>query len=118
MDIGGGAGRRTVGDGGGRRWPRATVTRRPGESLGCLLRRARRTRQWSQPRLIHEMRRVAGVEGKRLPCNESLKAMISRWENDRQVPDDFNRAVLCAALRIPLAAVDPPWPWGSPRPWR
>jgi hypothetical protein len=53
------------------------------------------------------MRQVAEYWGKQLPSNDSLKAMISRWENNRQIPDDFNRAVICAALRIPLAATDP-----------
>ena len=79
---------------------------RSADSVGQVIRRARRTWQWPQSRLIYEMRLIARQRGIRLPCDESLKSMVSRWENDRQVPDEFNRSLLCAALQIPTSAID------------
>ena len=85
---------------------RAVATGQSAGSVGQVIRRARRTWQWPQSRLIYEMRLIARQRGKRLPCDESLKAMVSRWENDRQVPDEFNRSLLCEALQIPTSAID------------
>jgi hypothetical protein len=56
-----------------------------------------------------------------LPQPVSLKAMISRWENDHLVPDEFNRRVLCLALGIPISDLglpeDPdPWPVSKTQP--
>jgi transcriptional regulator with XRE-family HTH domain len=71
------------------------------EAFGTRLQRARATRGWSQPRLIAEMRRAAlQLFGHQLPCDSSLKAMVSRWENNWREPDRYNRRVLAAALGL------------------
>jgi hypothetical protein len=73
-----------------------------------VLRHARRRRGWSQPRLAAEMHRVARACQRVLPGAESLKTMISRWENGHRVPDTYNREVLCVALGIPVSALGLP----------
>jgi hypothetical protein len=73
-----------------------------------VLRRARRRRGWSQPRLATEMHRVARACQRVLPGVDSLKTMISRWENGHRVPDTYNREVVCAALGIPVSALGLP----------
>jgi len=65
-----------------------------------VLRRARARLGWSQPRLAHAMRQEARRRNRRLPVPESLKTMVSRWENGHRIPDPFNREILCAALGI------------------
>ncbi|GII22589.1 hypothetical protein Pme01_21860 [Planosporangium mesophilum] len=75
---------------------------------GSVIRRVRRQRGWSQQRLIFEMQRVAPRLGMTVPAPESLKAMLSRWENGHQVPDAYNRRLLAAGLRIPESTFDMP----------
>jgi transcriptional regulator with XRE-family HTH domain len=62
-----------------------------------LLREARRARGWSQTQLVHALARQAAVEGLAVPGTESLRIMISRWENGRAQPDATYRGYLCAA---------------------
>lgn len=64
------------------------------------IREARRSRDWSQTRLISELERVAGHKGKSLPSRETLKARISRWENHHAVPDEFYRRLLREAFGL------------------
>jgi len=71
------------------------------EAFGSRMRRARLERGWSQDRLIQRMRQAAQqVFGQQLPCDRSMKAMVSRWENNWRVPDRYNRRVLAAALGV------------------
>ena len=71
------------------------------DTFGSRMRRARRARGWSQDRLIQRMRQAAQqVFGQQLPCDRSMKAMVSRWENNWRVPDRYNRRVLAAALGV------------------
>jgi transcriptional regulator with XRE-family HTH domain len=61
---------------------------------------ARRSRGWSQTRLIAEMERVALRRGTTLPSRETLKSRVSRWENGHAKPDDFYRQLLREALGL------------------
>jgi transcriptional regulator with XRE-family HTH domain len=61
-----------------------------------LLREARRARGWSQTQLVHALGRQAAARGLAVPGTESLRIMISRWENGRAQPDDTYRGYLCA----------------------
>jgi transcriptional regulator with XRE-family HTH domain len=75
----------------------------PNVKPGVVLRGARELRRWSQTQLILELQRVAEAKRLSLPTAESLKAMISRWENGHLVPDEYNRELLCLALGISLS---------------
>jgi transcriptional regulator with XRE-family HTH domain len=66
----------------------------------ALIRQARRRRGWSQGRLAQVMLEV-GRAHNRAPANAtSLKTMLSRWENGKRLPDQFNRRLLSLALRV------------------
>jgi hypothetical protein len=49
---------------------------------------------WSYTKLIAELRRHASVA---LPKTESMVALVSRWVNNHQQPDDFYRDLLSRA---------------------
>jgi transcriptional regulator with XRE-family HTH domain len=70
-----------------------------------LLREARRARGWSQTQLVHALARQAGAQGLAVPGTESLRIMISRWENGRAQPDDTYRGYLCAAYDADAATL-------------
>jgi hypothetical protein len=53
---------------------------------------------WSYTRLIAELRRHASVA---LPKTESMVALVSRWVNNHQQPDDFYRDLLSRATGRP-----------------
>jgi hypothetical protein len=55
---------------------------------------------WSYTRLITELRRHASVA---LPKTESMIALVSRWVNNHQQPDDFYRDLLSRATGRPRA---------------
>lgn len=74
-------------------------------TVGAALRRARKRRGWSQMRLIHEIELVSRATNMPVASKQSLKAMLSRWERDHQVPDGHNRILLCAALGVSPADV-------------
>jgi transcriptional regulator with XRE-family HTH domain len=61
---------------------------------------ARKDREWSQTRLIGELERVAHRRGQTLPSRETLKARVSRWENNHAAPDEFYRRLLREALGL------------------
>ena len=63
-----------------------------------LVKQAREDRQWSQARLVSELCRQARELGETLPARESLKTMLSRWENDRVVPDVLYQQLLARAF--------------------
>jgi hypothetical protein len=65
------------------------------------LRGALKERGWSHARLAAELRKHA--KGSTLPKTESLNALISRWVNNDQQPDDFYRDLLARALGRPRA---------------
>src|SRR5215217_6649674 len=69
-------------------------------SIGARLRTALEDKGWSYRRLIAEMRKVAGRQGKTLPTTASLIAMLSRWLNDHERPSRFYREILSGALGL------------------
>jgi hypothetical protein len=76
---------------------------------------------WSRTRLVAELRRQAASSGESLPGTESLIAMVSRWVNNHQQPNDFYRDLLARTLVGPerscSATKRPGWSW-RPRPSR
>ncbi len=71
---------------------------REGGSLMTRLRTERTARGWSQAQLIHALSRVAAAEGLKLPAHESMRIMLSRWENGHAQPDETYRRYLCAVF--------------------
>ncbi|GAA4862246.1 helix-turn-helix domain-containing protein [Actinomycetospora straminea] len=70
------------------------------------LREVRRRRGWTQDQLQHEMRRSAARLGLTLPGGQqSLRVMISSWENARHTPSADHVLVLCAAYDVPADAL-------------
>jgi hypothetical protein len=63
------------------------------------LRAAVKEKRWSHARLAAELRQRS--TGTPLPKTESLVALISRWVNNHQQPDDFYRELLAQALGRP-----------------
>lgn len=63
-----------------------------------LVKQARQDRRWSQARLVSELCRQARDLGETLPARESLKTMLSRWENDRVAPDPLYQQLLARAF--------------------
>lgn len=76
-------------------------------TFGRCLRRARMAKQWSQLQLAHRMREVgAGHHG--AATIASLLIMLSKWENDRKHPNQYNLHLLAAALDIPVEGLHLP----------
>jgi tetratricopeptide (TPR) repeat protein len=75
-------------------------------SIGAKLRAALEDKGWSYTRLIAEMRKVAGRQGKTLPSTASLIAMLSRWLNDHERPGLFYREILSGALGLDQAELE------------
>jgi transcriptional regulator with XRE-family HTH domain len=65
-----------------------------------MLKAARRARGWTQPRLMNELVRQARAEGFVLPERESLRIMVSRWENGHALPDSTYGALLSTVYRL------------------
>jgi tetratricopeptide (TPR) repeat protein len=74
--------------------------------IGAKLRTALEEKGWSYTRLIAEMRRVAGRQGKTLPTTASLVAMLSRWLNGHERPSRFYREILSGALGLDQAELE------------
>jgi tetratricopeptide (TPR) repeat protein len=55
------------------------------------LKAARQGRRWPQARVLLELDRAAKRQGIALPSATSMKTQLSRWENDRRVPDELYR---------------------------
>lgn len=75
---------------------------------GTMIRGARNARGWSQARLISAMRTRAVQDGVQLIAPESLRVMLSRWENGHHDPDTFHAGLLAKVLELstdPTAAV-------------
>jgi hypothetical protein len=62
-----------------------------------LLKQARISRGWSQPRLIAELRRTTDQQ---LPQLASMKVTVSRWENGHQDPGEFYGPLLCEVYSV------------------
>jgi transcriptional regulator with XRE-family HTH domain len=75
--------------------------------IGARLRTALEDKGWSYTRLIAEMRKVAGRQGKMLPTTASLMAMLSRWLNGHERPSLFYREILSGALGLDQAELEP-----------
>jgi transcriptional regulator with XRE-family HTH domain len=75
--------------------------------IGAKLRTALEDKGWSYRRLIAEMRKVAGRQGKALPATASLIAMLSRWLNGHERPGLFYREILSGALGLDLTELEP-----------
>jgi transcriptional regulator with XRE-family HTH domain len=75
--------------------------------IGARLRTALEDKGWSYRRLIAEMRKVAGRQGKTLPTTASLMAMLSRWLNGHERPSLFYREILSGALGLDQAELEP-----------
>ncbi len=74
--------------------------------IGAKLRTALEEKGWSYTRLIAEMRKVAGRQGKTLPATASLIAMLSRWLNAHERPGLFYREILSGALGLDQAELE------------
>ena len=72
-------------------------------SGGNTLRAVLKELGWSRTRLVAELRRHAARSGESLPGSESLIAMVSRWVNNHQQPNDFYRDLLARTLGRPRA---------------
>lgn len=75
----------------------------PAKPFGVRLREARKSRGWSQLRLISEMRAAAARHGKSLISDEGVKRRIASWENGHSIPDEFYGPVVCEALGVTAA---------------
>lgn len=62
------------------------------------LRTARTARGWSQAQLIHAISHQAAADGLRIPAHESMRIMLSRWENGHVQPDETYRRYLCVVF--------------------
>ena len=76
------------------------------QPIGAKLRTALEDKGWSYTRLIAEMRKVAGRQGKMLPTTASLIAMLSRWLNGHERPSQFYREILSGALGLNQAELE------------
>ena len=72
------------------------------KTVGRRLRRLRMQSGWSQPVLAYHFLAVAATY-RRAVEKDSLVKMISKWEGDRIVPDQFNRRVLAEVLGVTVA---------------
>src|SRR3954468_17032359 len=76
-------------------------------TFGRRLRRARLAKQWSQLQLVYRMREVAKSHHGTARV-DSLMIMMSKWENDRKRPNQYNLHLLAASLDIPVEALGLP----------
>ena len=86
----------------------------PQLTTGRRIRRARMRRRWSQRKLVITMRETAAKRGGTASV-PALMIMLSKWENDRVVPSEFNRRLLAESLEIEVADLglteDPDFVW-------
>lgn len=75
--------------------------------FGRRLRRARLARRWSQMQLVHRMREVA-VEHRGTATIASLLIMLSKWENGRKHPSQYNLHLVAASLEISVETLGLP----------
>lgn len=90
---------------------------RPAALPGAVLRMRRKELGWSQFQLVHAVRREARLRGFHPQDEAALRVSVSRWENDRCVPDELNRRLVCAALEIDLVELGLPIDPGYQKWW-
>jgi hypothetical protein len=78
------------------------------QSIGAVIRSARRRRYWTQGRLAHQMQIVAHQMGWEVPKAKSLVVSISRWEREERCPDYYSRVLLRSALGLSNAELHLP----------
>ncbi|WP_199514271.1 helix-turn-helix domain-containing protein [Nucisporomicrobium flavum] len=76
-------------------------------TFGRRLRRARLAKQWSQLQLAHRMRAVGNAHRGAAEV-ASLLIMLSKWENDRKRPNQYNLHLLAAALEVEVGSLQLP----------
>ena len=64
------------------------------------LTQARKDRNWSQARLMAQLRLAARAAGEVLPDDDKLRVNLSRWENGRHRPCEMYVGLLCDALEV------------------
>ena len=79
--------------------PLVNVEAAESRTFGRRLRRARMAKQWSQHQLAYRMIEV-GAKHRGSARLGSLLIMVSKWENGRKVPTQYNRHLLAATLEI------------------
>ncbi|MCE3555510.1 helix-turn-helix domain-containing protein [Pseudonocardia sp. RS11V-5] len=62
--------------------------------MSSLLQEARHSRGWSSVKMRRELARAASRLGIPIASDASLRVLISRWENNRAVPDPVNQLLL------------------------
>jgi transcriptional regulator with XRE-family HTH domain len=67
------------------------------------LTQARKDRNWSQARLMAQLRLAARAAGEVLPDDDKLRVNLSRWENGRHRPCKMYVGLLCDALEVTAA---------------
>lgn len=70
-----------------------------------LIKQARQSRGWTSARLNAALRHAARRAGVTTASPESLRVMISAWENGRQVPDATYQRLLQQVFDLPAAAL-------------
>ena len=73
--------------------------------MNSPLAQARRDRNWSQARLLAQLRLAARAAGKALPDDDKLRVNLSRWENGHQRPSQMYVDLLCDALEVTAADI-------------
>ena len=73
--------------------------------MSNLIRQARDARGWTSAQLNLELRRAASQLRVTTASEASLRVMISRWENDKEVPDASYRLLLQKVFKLPAEAL-------------
>ena len=69
------------------------------------LTQARKDRNWSQARLIAQLRLAGRAAGVTLPDDSALRVTLSRWENGQNRPSEMYIGLLCDALEVTAADI-------------
>jgi transcriptional regulator with XRE-family HTH domain len=84
---------------------------------GARIRRQRKRKKWTQERLAKQMELEALKRGYPPPKTASFQTYVSRWERHLQVPDETNRRLVAAALKVEVSDLglteDPDFVWIS-----
>src|SRR5262249_45011039 len=68
---------------------------------GGLLRRQRQSRGWAVPEMARQLRDAASAGGARLPAQDSLVAIIQRWERGHGGVSERYHLYYCRAFDLP-----------------
>src|SRR5918998_2892950 len=69
-------------------------------TMDSPLAKARKDRNWSQARLILQLRLSGRAAGITLPADSTLRVMLSRWENGQHRPSEMYVGLLCDAFEV------------------